>query len=258
MSGGPLHLDLNKSTEKLRLSLVKMGVVTPPEMELAFDLDVSGSFDDEHRDGSTTALITRLIPWGMLFDPDKKLDVFTFSNGQEHAHYVGEVMADTHEDYVRNNIIGKVPGYNGGTDYSYVLEKNLGHFGWKTTTVEAPKKKGFFGGLLGKNEEAVPASTASVQRRSLVIFVTDGANGDKERTERILAESEARKDGVYFLFLGVSNQGTKFPFIEHLGDRFNNVGFVAVNDVANWVKKPDEEINEILLGEELIEWLKAA
>lgn len=234
-----LSLNLNKSAQTLRLSLEKAGIVKPPQVDLAFDLDVSGSFDDEHQDGTTNDLLARLVPWGMVFDPDQKLDVFTFSDGSGHAHYVGDVTPDTYEDYVRRNIINKVPGYNSGTDYSYVIEKNLEHFGWK-------KKGGLLSGLMGSKEK----------KRSIVIFVTDGDNSDKQRTEQVLAESEARKDGVYFLFLGVSNGSKSFPFIDKLGERFGNVGFVAINDVAKFVQQSDDDLNRVLLGDELLEWLK--
>ena len=252
-----LELDLNKSAQALQLSLQKAGIITPPQVDLAFNLDVSGSFDDEHRDGLTNALMVRLVPWGMVFDPDKKLDVFTFSDGSNHVHYVGDVTPDTCDDYVRRKIIKNVPGYNGGTDYSYVIERNLEHFGWKSTGNAAPAKRGFFGSLFGGGSSTPNESVQ--KRRSMVIHVTDGEIGDKRdeaRTERVLAESEARKDGVYFLFIGVSNQPSKFEFIEHLGDRFGNVGFVSIRDVGKWVKQSDEDINQALLGDELLAWLK--
>lgn len=94
------------------------------------------------------------------------------------------------------------------------------------------------------------------KKRSIVIFVTDGDNSDKQRTEQVLAESEARKDGVYFLFLGVSNGSKSFPFINKLGERFGNVGFVAINDVKAFVQQSDDELNQALLGDELLAWLK--
>lgn len=257
-----LNLDLNKSAQSLQLSLQKAGIVTPPQVDLAFDLDVSGSFDDEHRDGLTNDLLVRLVPWGIVFDPDKKLDVFTFSNGESHAHYVGDVTPTTCDQYVQRQIIRKVPGYNGGTDYSYVLERNLEHFGWKQPTAAAPvKRSGMFGGIFGGGSK--PAAQQPTQKkRSIVIFVTDGDNDpqgyskDKQRTIQVLSESEARKDGVYFLFLGVSQQNARFPFIDQLGERFGNVGFVPISNVGRWTQQSDEEINQALLGNELLEWLK--
>lgn len=251
-----LKVDLNKSAQSLQLSLQKVGILTPPQVDLAFNLDVSGSFDDEHRGGLTNDLLVRLVPWGMVFDPDKKLDVFTFSDGNNHANYIGDVTPDTCDQYVQRQIIDRVRGYNGGTDYSYVLERNLEHFGWKSSTTDAaPVKRGMFGGLFGGNKTATNA-TPTQKKRSIVIMVTDGENSDKQRTIQVLSESEQRKDGVYFLFLGVSNQNARFPFIDQLGDKFGNVGFVPVNNVGKWVQQSDDEINNALLGTELIEWLK--
>lgn len=46
-----LQLNLPKAQASLQLCLEKAGIVTPPVVEFAFTLDVSGSFEDEHRDG---------------------------------------------------------------------------------------------------------------------------------------------------------------------------------------------------------------
>lgn len=253
-----LALDLNKAEQGLRLSLRKAGIITPPQVDLAFNLDVSGSFDDEHCNGLTNALLVRLVPWGMVFDPDKKMEVFTFSNGPSYVHYVGDVTPDTCDDYVRLKIIERVPGYNGGTDYSYVLERNLERFGWKPISGATPAERGLLGRLFGGGNSTPNESVQ--KRRSLILHVTDGEIGDKRdeaRTERVLAESEGRKDGVYFLFIGVSNQPSKFEFIERLGDRFDNVGFVSIRDVGEWVQQSNENINQALLGNELLAWLKS-
>lgn len=171
------------------------------------------------------------------------------------------VTADTVEGYVRREVINKVPGWNGGTDYSYVLEKNLQHFGW-VNGAPAPAAKpsgGFFKKMFGSSEPAAPVATAAPMKkdRSLVIHITDGDNSDKDRTEQILAESEARKDEVYFLFIGFSNQGGDFPFLKKIGDRFGNTGLVVVRDLEKFTSQSDDELNELLLGDELVGWLKA-
>ncbi|MEQ9305026.1 MAG: VWA domain-containing protein [Marinoscillum sp.] len=252
-----LQMNLEKSKGKLLLSLNKKGINTPPVMDLAFDLDVSGSFDDEHRDGITQDLLLRLVPWGMLFDPDQKMDVFTFSNGENRASYVGEITPENCDRYIQSNIIDKVAGYNGGTDYSFVIRKNLQHFGWLEGGAFLPKKKaGFFASLFGVEEEN---ETIEVEeKRSLVIFVTDGESfeRDQERTRRVLAESQNRKDQVYFLLIGISNQGVGFEFLHAIADEFDNTGLVVIEDLKDFVKRSDEEINEILIGDELVEWLK--
>ena len=109
-----LQVNLQKMEEtksKLVLSLQKAGIVTVPVMELCFVLDVSGSYTDMHvpargRPSVTEKLLERIVPWGMAFDPDKKVDVVTFSGGEENCVHVGAITPDNLgtfvEDYVVN------------------------------------------------------------------------------------------------------------------------------------------------------------
>ena len=246
-----LTLDLNKSQQALRLNLAKAGLNEPPKVDVAFVLDVSGSFDDEHRQGVTNDLMTRLIPWAALFDPDQKMEVYTFSNGPKSVHHAPDVNVRNYPGYVQREVIG-CPGYMGGTDYSYVLERVLIDFGW--LPAEAPRV-----GLLSRLLGATPAPAPKIQaRQTLIFFVTDGENADAARTTALLNASQARGDGVYVHFIGVSNQSAQFPYIQQLGSRFGNVGFTAVNKVRQWVQQPDEAINQALISDELVAWLKLA
>ena len=252
-----IKTNLEKSKNNLASSFNQKGVHAPPTAELGFDLDVSNSFDDEHRDGLTQALLMRLVPWGMLFDPDQKMDIFTFSDGSDRSIYVGEITPDTCEKYIQKNIIGEVPGYGGGTDYSYVIQKNLQHFGWTEGGAFLPLKKKSRISSFFRREQKV--ETVKVrQKRSLIIFVTDGEcnPSDEERTRQILQASEDRKDRVYFLLIGISNQGVEFKFLQEIADRFANTGLVVIEDLKGFVQKTDEEINVELIGDELVEWLK--
>lgn len=247
-----LTVPLQKSAAALTLCLEKAGFSTPPEAEVGFAFDVSGSYDDEHKNGVTNLLLRRLTPWGMVFDPDKKIDVFTFSDGKRSAHHVGEVTDRTVDGYVADKIVGKVPGYNGATAYSHIIEKTLAHFGW-TDSIEKP---GFFGRLMGQKERVV----SGLRRRTIVFLNTDGEiteAGDEARTVQVLEEAERRGDEIYFYFLGVSNQPGEFDFIEQLGDRFKNVGFLAITDLDAFVAMSDDELNGLLITEELLAWLKS-
>lgn len=241
-----LQLNLEKSAQKLVLSLEKSGI-TPPKLDVAFGLDVSGSFEDEHLKGVTNQLLARLLPWGLVFDPDRKIDMFTFSNGAAHVQEVGAVNEQNYENFVRSRIVGKVAGWNGGTDYSYLVERMLQSFGWTDTV----KKVSLFGRMLGQKDQVVQGA----RRRSLAIVVTDGDNMDKPRTMDVLRQSEARGDQVYFLFIGISNQGSSFPFLERIGDTFGNTGFVAVPNLRQFVEMDDDALNQALLNEELLDWL---
>jgi hypothetical protein len=244
-----LQLNLEKSKASLQLCLQKAGVTQPPVMDMGVLLDVSGSFEDEHRDGTTNQLLSRLVPWGLTFDPDAKLDLSTFSNGPQNVQRVGSVTADNYGDFVQRQVIGRVAGWKGGTDYSYGIEDFLRLFGWLESN---ERKPGFFGRLFGEK----PAASPAAGRRSLVVVITDGENSDAERTRQVLRQSQARQDEVYFLFLGVSNQGSRFPFLERIGDEFNNTGLVVIPDIRRFVALGDDELNALLLLEELVTWLK--
>ena len=252
----PLELDLKKSAGALQLSLKKAGgILKIPEAEVAFILDVSGSYDDEHRDGLTNDLMKRLTPWGMVFDPDHKLDVFTFSDGQRHAHHVGEVTPETVDGYVHKHIIQKVPGYGYGTDYSYVTRLALQHFGWISGAAAPAQKSGGFLGFGAKSAPAPAATPTAGGRKTLILFNTDGASNDEPLMDALLQEMQNNKYQVYVMFLGVSNQGGGFPFLQRMADKYDNCGLTVIRDVKAWVRKSDEEINEELITPELLKWM---
>lgn len=259
MSTG-LKLDLNKAAAGLKLNLAKKGIATPPQADVAFLLDVSGSFEDEHRDGSTNLLLSRLVPWAMVFDPDGKIDAFTFSNGPSRAHYVGEMNVENHDGFVRRQVIDCVPGWNGGTDYSYVIEKALVHYGWMPApdgVVSAPKKSGFFGRLFGsKPTPETSAASIPVKRRSLINLITDGDNSDPDRTMQVLQASQQRSDEVYFNFIAYSNGGSQFRFLQRVADAFQNTGLVKITNLRTFCDRDDDAINNDLIGQELVDWLK--
>lgn len=247
-----LTLDLNKSAQRLRLNLDKAGVHADVKAELIFDIDVSGSFEHEHEEGTTSVLVERLVPYGMVLDPDGKMDVFTFSDGGRNVHHVGVVTPDDAEGYLKRNVVGRVPGWRGGTTYSYVLERNLQHFGWLPQEQGAGFLSRFFG-------LSVPERPPAQQKRSLVIFVTDGENNeaDNARTMRVLQASQDRGDRVYFLFLGFCDTNPDFKFIKAIAQRFDNTSAVVIQDLEGFIALSDEELNARLLRPELLEWLRS-
>lgn len=250
-----LQLNLEKSRANLQLCLTKAGITRAPQLDLAFALDVSGSFLDEHRSGISGQLLDRLIPWGLTFDPDQQLEVFTFSNGPRAAHAVGAVNASNHSGFISARIVGKVPGWGGGTDYAPVLEKILDHFGWlPAKAAQVLPISGLWQRWLGKALDNPVSQKPTCP--ALLIVVTDGENDDQAQTLQVLRESQARRDGVYVLFIGISNQHKAFPFIEGLGERFANTGFVAVDDLRQFVALDDRALNEKLLTSELLAWLR--
>lgn len=251
-----LQLDLSKSAQTLRLSLDKQGVTSDVKAELVFNLDVSGSFEHEHEEGTTSVLVQRLVPYGMVLDPDGVIDVFTFSGGENSAHYVGTVTPDDAEGYVTRNIVGRVPGWAGGTDYSYVLEMNLKHFGWLDRNEQHGKGGSWWSRFWGTPEE--PQVHRHAQKRSIVVHVSDGENdrADYSRTMRVLEDSEQRGDNVYFLMVGACEHDVDFRFMKDAAKRFKNTGFVEIRDLEAFVELSDEAMSAQLLNAELISWLK--
>lgn len=250
----PLKLDLTKAATSLRLSLDKAGVAADIKADLIFDIDVSGSFEHEHEEGTTSKLIERLVPYGMVLDPDKAMDVFTFSNGPDNAHWVGTVRPEDAEGYILRKVVDRVPGWGQGTTYSYVLEKNLQHFGWL-----ASDDQGSIVEQISRFFTGTPRQpTFRARKKSIVIFVTDGENhpSDESRTMRVLEESQKRGDDVYFLFIGACEHDVEFKFLKKIAARFKNTGVVIIRDLDGFVDKSDDEISSALLGEELLAWLR--
>jgi len=246
----PIQLDLNKSARTLRLSLDKAGVAAGIKAELVFVIDVSGSFEHEHAEGTTSLLLQRLVPYGMVLDPDGQMDVFTFSGGARNAHYVGTVTPADSDGYIVRNVVGRVPGWGDGTTYSYVIEKALRHLGWM------PQEQG---GFLSRFLRRPAAQAPAQKKRSIIVFVTDGENeeSDEARTMRVLEESQERGDQVYFLFLGTCDEHVEFRFLQTIANRFRNTGAVIERDIERFVEQSDEAINARLLRPELLEWLRS-
>ena len=259
-----LAVDLHKSADKLTLSLQKSGLDTIPEIDVCFDLDVSGSYEDEHRDGITEALMTRLVPFCLVFDPNKQLDCFTFSN---HERYVGMVNETNYQGFIKANIIGKGTEWKGGTEYAPVLRANLKKFGWGLQSTgsnagAAPKKASWLSKILGGNAPA-PLSAAELSAgaspntgsKFLILFNTDGENSDHDQTLAVLQEINRKGYEAFVMFLAVSNQGGNFPFLHTLAKTFDNVDVTVIKNVREWVNYSDEQVHQELISEKLIKWL---
>jgi hypothetical protein len=253
-------VNLEKSAESFRVSLEKKGILKMPELEVCSAIDVSGSFLGEHRAGLTSAFLTRIVPWGITFDPDGKIDVFTFSDGRASAHYVGYMDASNYADYVGENIVDKVPGWGGATDYAHVLRMILAHFGWGKNAEVSPasaQKPGFFARLFGGAKSSTVGSPqgGEASRRAIVFFVTDGVGDDPTETKRVIGEAEREGYETFFVMVGMSNSTRQFPLLKSLADNHGNVIFRKIEDIAAFNKMSDEKLNEFFLDDKLTAWL---
>ena len=240
-----LSMSLEKVEEAakgLRLSMEKSIGNTPPAVDVKFILDVSGSFHDEHVSGITNQLMNRLFPWAYAFDPDKKMECYTFSN---QAAYIGDITIQNYQAYIQQQIINQAPGYGCGTDYAPVLE---------LVTQKNDTKSGLFNrvrGLFG-GKPAQPA----VIKPSIVFFVTDGDNDDKMDTRFVMDKINAAGHPTYFKFVGVNNRPREFAFLQELADKYPNVDFLSVTDIKKFVSLSDEELNEQIISDEMVAWFK--
>lgn len=252
------QLDLSKSAKTFRLMLDKAGVKPDVIAELIILMDVSSSFEHEHEEGTTSTLIKRLVPVSIVLDPDKMIDVISFSNGPENVTYVGTVTENDCDDFVIDYIIDAVPGWNGGTTYSYAVEEALKRFGWLECDHDHAEGWSRFWNRLTGNQ---PSPHRHERKRSIIFLVTDGENdpgdrwGDKQRTWQLLEESESRGDDLYVLFIGACEH-QDFEWVQKVAARFSNTGIVMATDPEQFVELPDEQLLAKLLVPELVEWLK--
>jgi len=260
-----LSLDLNKSTAAFRLSLDKAGVASDIKAELLVIMDVSRSFEHEHQEGTTGVLLERFVPLAKVLDPDGKFDFITFSDAVDSVQHLGTIDETNARNYIVNNVVKRVRGWNGGTTYSFALEEALRVFGWLpyATGTDPAHKPRFWERMFGlKPEEPAPPRPQHEKKRSIVLFVTDGENdpgngyNDKRRTRQVLRASQERGDQVYFLFIGACEH-EEFDFVEGIAKEFKNTGIVMATDPEAFVELPDDELIAKLLDPELVAWLKA-
>jgi hypothetical protein len=265
-----LQVNLQKSVEALTLNLSKEGITTPPIADVIIACDVSGSFDEEHSSGRTNDLLTRLIPFSMVFDPDKKMEVYPFASG---VCRVPDITLDNYQDFVKKHIM-KCSEYNGGTHYSPVIRSILTNSnfikGYSSSTIPAVVKTTFMQRLTASllsmfqffskkktqvsnlSARAIAGDIATTPK--LVFFITDGDSMDEVSTDQLFTESEKRGDNIYFQFIAFGSSG--FNYLKGLQAKHTNVGFTSITNMSKWVEQSDEDLNKVLVSPKFISWLK--
>lgn len=247
-----MQFELTKATEALKFELSKREVdsILPCQVKLAFD--VSGSFDDEHRNGYTQQLLNRFVPFAMLFDKDKTLDSYVFSHNEER---LVDITERNYSDYIRK-VTMKAGSYNGGTDYYPVLKHMLED---EPDVVEAfvEKTQGFIGRLFGKRKEAVvqSPSVAKVDDKNLIFFVTDGQASDQEYARQYLDDN--MPDGKNFIvFISIGSQ--KFSFFDrnYSNTEYSSYFNLTPRELRNLEDCSDEDMYSLILTPQLINWMK--
>jgi uncharacterized protein YegL len=217
-------------------------------------MDISGSMSYRFSNGTVQELVDRLLGIGMNIDMDKSIDMFTFNTSAKH---IGAANESNYSNFVKSKKIT----VSGGTSYAPVMNHIISKVGSPIDSATISKQvesKGFFGKLFGKKEiiteEVTPGEIKSHQHPTIVFFVTDGDNDDKQETIRVM--KEASKQAIFWQFIGIGGQS--FPFLQKLDDlegRFlDNADFFAVNDILSI---SDEDLYDRILNE-IPSWLQAA
>lgn len=214
-------MDLNKRAEKVGIILTKKKINNVP-CQVKLGIDKSGSMDWLYQNGTVQNIVERILAISMNVDMDKTLDIWGFHS---HTKALKPVTVPITENYVDKEIVAKM-GW-GGTSYAPCMEAIL----------ESSKgKKGLFG--FGK-KDADP---------TLAIFITDGENDDENESERIIKNSQG--NNIYWMLIGIGKSGN-FRFIERLGEKYPNCGFVGIRDIET---VDDDDMFDAIFNDELVEW----
>lgn len=221
-----MALNLEKQAEKVGLVLTKRGINDIPcQVKLA--IDRSGSMDGLYYDGTVQQVVERILAIGMKVDKDKSIDVWAFHHDSLPAN---PATVPFIEGYVRREI---EKFSSGATNYGPVMED----------IVKAQQQKtGFLGKLFGKPKPVEASPT-------FVVFVTDGENSDEHEAEQVIKSSQDQN--IYWQLVGIGH--ANFRFIERMGDKYPNCGFVAIDDIADI---SEDKLYEKLINDEFAAWVK--
>jgi len=254
------NINLTKRGENVKIQLAKHNLREKVVLRVGTALDKSGSAQPFYLNGQMQEIVDRLLGVSYNFDDNGEVDTWIFHND---SRELPAASASSYGSYVNKEIMGvkRNADWWGGTSYAPVM-RNIVDFYFPVagkTSAPAPvaeKSKGLFGSLFGKKEEApvpapapVAASDAS-KIPALVFFITDGVNDDKRQTEQVIRDSQDKD--IYWMMVGIGDPDD-FTFIEEMGDKYPNVGFVHFNNLDI----DDEDMYDAILDGELTEWIKS-
>ena len=217
-------ININESKENLNKVLVNLSKeskvdLTKHTARVALASDYSGSMLGVFDNGSLQRTVSRLLPIALKFDNNGELESWLFSNGYKSLAVVTE---DNYKNYVKN-VMQKSGMSMGGTEYAPVLRDMVQYY-----------------------KDVEPSETPA-----FIIFITDGENEDKSRTNEIILELS--KYNIFVQFIGIGRE--KFEYLRQLdnlkGRKHDNTGFTAVEDMD---KLNDEQLYTEILRQ-YKEWL---
>lgn len=200
-------------------------------------LDYSGSMNSLYNNGTVQKTINRLVPLGLTFDDNGSIDVYLF---QTDYRKIDDLNLSNYEKYISNVV--QRSGYSmGGTNYAPVL---------KAIIEGGVIYKGGFLGFGAQREVISPLVDDGDP--TFILFITDGANADRQASDAIIRKSSEMN--VFIQFIGIGNEN--FTYLKSLDDmpgrKRDNTGFSAMKDLN---KASDEELYTNVL-EQFSQWLR--
>lgn len=238
-----MGISLEKRSQSVKIKLEKRNIREKITVRVGAVLDKSGSAEPFYVRGEMQELVDRLLAVAHQFDDNGEIDMWAFHN---QSIPLETATAASYGGYVNQYIMKGAIGRSwGGTEYAPPI-KDVTEFYFPTSQPKE-EKKGLFGKLFGGSEtKAVVNPAADIP--ALVMFVTDGENSDKAKTERLLAESVDKP--IYWLFIGIGHPSS-FSFIEEMGEKYPHVGFVSFSDL----NISDDDMYDEILSKELADFV---
>lgn len=229
-----MAINLNKiNLQKDKVVSLKnaCGISSNSSAQVVLALDFSGSMSSLYRDNTVQTVVETVLPFGLAFDDNGEVDVYIFETG--YRKVAQPVTLKNLEGFVDREIVRKYS--MGGTNYAPVLEAIYKDFA---------KAKGFFNF----------SSNIQMEYPVYIIFITDGNNSDRNKTEGIVRKMSEK--GFFIQFIGIGNE--RFDFLEHLDDlagrKIDNANFFKINNIRQMT---DDQLYNGLMNE-YPSWYKKA
>ncbi|MDR5808544.1 VWA domain-containing protein [Caballeronia sp. LZ019] len=239
--------------ETVSIVLSKRRLPRPPIVRVAAALDISGSTQPLYDSGVIQETHDRMLGIAMKFDDNGEIDTWTFTEGFDR---LPTATPENYGSYITEHVLGN-NGIRkwGGTMYAPVMADIVNFFFAPPESPQAkPKdKRGFFARLFsapGAAPSPLPAEPASTMP-AWVLFVTDGQNTPRDRTDVETLLRDTRKFPIYWSLVGVGDP-REFTFLRDLANDFPNAGFLHLESLDI----PDQQIYEQLITEEFCDWVR--
>lgn len=245
-----MKFDLNKSTEALQFNLNKRGSGEIKPCQVTVTMDVSGSFEDEHENGYTQQLLNRLVPFTMLFDKDKTIDMFAFAS---EATRLKELTVSNYDNYIRNRVIN-CNGYGWGTDYGNAFKLLLSETNSGGVSDSSDKPKGFLGRLFGSKQEVVVETVNTKDDRYLHFFITDGEPNRGCDGSLILQQLLGNNPKAFVVFISVGDREIKELQQYKTGNQTSYFN-LTVEQLHQLEHASDDDLFDKIITEQMTRWM---